>query len=660
MLGRDDVLPTIRRKVCHCIAQVANALCYVEAEDGSTTQVPEQLGKEWAQLIPTIMEIATSQNNRTRELAYFAFSQMADYVGEGVRPYQQPACEFITAGLDDACADVRLAALRSMSAFLIVLESPAERGPFEALIPKQLQVISAALNDGEELGAREALQALLEIADVQPNFLRKNLVPVGEAMLTIAGTEDLDASTRQLGLEFLVTLAERSGGMMRKQMHLMKEAIPMAVTFICDVEEDEEWASREEPEGAFGDAQEGDELSAFGEQAIDRLSVALGGKAVMPVTTAIIEELLNNKDDWKQRRAAFQTLALMGEGCAKHLKPQIAAVVGMVLPSFEDPHPRVRYAAIHCVGQLAVDFAGELHRVAHKEVVAAIGAAMGELNAGCPRLQSHAASALINFCHPEYCEAPMITDHVQLLLENLFNLISTDTSVSVKTLAFTAVACVASVVEEDFSDEYYSIFMPLAKEVLNVDMGAEPKGSFAAQAHLRLRARAIECIGIIGNSVGKMRFADDAKAVMEMLLAAQAEGLSADDPQTQSIIQSCARVCQCLGHDFLPYMPLVLPPLLEGARMRGGEISVVDAEGAVPGQEEEEEEEGIDSVIVELRGIGLRKFSINTAALQEKVTACQMLIQYITNLGTSFMPCVHAGERKRAGWWWEREGAREL
>jgi hypothetical protein len=446
----DDVLPTIRRKVCHCIAQVANALCYVEAEDGSTTQVPEELGnKEWAELIPTIVEIAKSQNNCTRELAYFAFSQMADYVGEGMRPYQQPACEFITAGLNDACADVRLAALRSMTAYLVVLESPAEQEPFEALIPKLLQMISAALcDDGEELWAQEALQALLEIADVQSNFLCKNLVPVGDVLLIIAGTEDLDTWTRQLGLEILVTLAERSGGMMCEQEHLINGAIKMAAMFICDVEEDEEWASREELEGTFGDLQrqEGDELSAFGEQALDRLSVALGGDAVMPMTRAIIEELLSNMDEWKQRRAAFQMLAVVGEGCADDLKTQIAAVVGMVLPSFDDPHPRVRYAAIHCIGHLAVDFAGELHRVAYDEVVAAIKAAMGDQNALCPRVQLHAASALIKFCHPEYCEPGMLTDHVEPLLENLLSLVSAYTSVSAQTLLFTAVESLVNVV----------------------------------------------------------------------------------------------------------------------------------------------------------------------------------------------------------------------
>ena len=44
-----------------------------------------------------------------------------------------------------------------------------------------------------------------------------------------------------------------------------------------------------------------------------------------------------------------------------------------------------------------------------------------------------------------------------------------------------------------------------------------------------LRAKAVECISLVGMAVGKERFASDAKEVMDMLMQLQAGGFEDDD-----------------------------------------------------------------------------------------------------------------------------------
>lgn len=34
------------------------------------------------------------------------------------------------------------------------------------------------------------------------------------------------------------------------------------------------------------------------------------------------------------------------------------------------------------------------------------------------------------------------------------------------------------------------------------------------------------------------------------------------------ILQAWARLCKCLGQDFLPYMSVVMPPLLQSAQLK--------------------------------------------------------------------------------------------
>lgn len=53
-------------------------------------------------------------------------------------------------------------------------------------------------------------------------------------------------------------------------------------------------------------------------------------------------------------------------------------VVAMVLNSFHDPHPRVRWAAINAIGQLSTDLGPDLQVKYHQQVLPALAAAMDD------------------------------------------------------------------------------------------------------------------------------------------------------------------------------------------------------------------------------------------------------------------------------------------
>ncbi|XP_038988393.1 ran-binding protein 6-like [Phoenix dactylifera] len=57
-------------------------------------------------------------------------------------------------------------------------------------------------------------------------------------------------------------------------------------------------------------------------------------------------------------------------------------------------------------------------------------------------------------------------------------------------------------------------------------------------------------------------------AVMEVLMTLQGSQLETDDPITSYMLQAWARLCKCLGQDFLPYMNFVMPPLLQSAQLK--------------------------------------------------------------------------------------------
>ncbi len=152
----------------------------------------------------------------------------------------------------------------------------------EPLVPHILQVISAALNAREEEAARDSILAVADVAEASPKFLRKHMDMVTSSMIQIAATSALDDSTRTAATEFVLSLCENAGGMVRKSRKVVAEALQLSLRLLCEVEDNEDWGTAEQADG-FGDSLP-DELSELGDQAVDRLARALGGKQTLEVS----------------------------------------------------------------------------------------------------------------------------------------------------------------------------------------------------------------------------------------------------------------------------------------------------------------------------------------------------------------------------------------
>jgi len=49
-----------------------------------------------------------------------------------------------------------------------------------------------------------------------------------------------------------------------------------------------------------------------------------------------------------------------------------------------------------------------------------------------------------------------------------------------------------------------------------------------------------------------------------------------DDPQIPYLMAAWARICKILGKDFIPYLSIVIPPLLESAK-KSPEVALIDS-----------------------------------------------------------------------------------
>ena len=92
------------------------------------------------------------------------------------------------------------------------------------------------MNAQQEEEARAALQLFVDLGESDPTFLKPQLIPILNAMLMIAQATTLEESTRQLGLEFLVTLSEARAGMIRKQTKFLEALVPCVLKFMLELD----------------------------------------------------------------------------------------------------------------------------------------------------------------------------------------------------------------------------------------------------------------------------------------------------------------------------------------------------------------------------------------------------------------------------------------
>uniref|UniRef100_A0A8C6ISK4 Uncharacterized protein n=1 Tax=Melopsittacus undulatus TaxID=13146 RepID=A0A8C6ISK4_MELUD len=546
--------------------------------------IDEDGNNQWPEVLKFLFDSVSSQNVGLREAALHIFWNFPGVFGNQQQHYLEVIKRMLVQCMQDQeHPSIKTLSARAAAAFVLANEHnlPLLKH-FADLLPGILQ----AVNDSCYQNDDSVLKSLVEIADSVPKYLRPQLEPTLQLSLKLCADANLSNMQRQLALEVIVTLSETAAAMLRRHTNIVAQAIPQMLAMMVDLEEDEDWANADELEDDDFDSN-----AVAGESALDRMACGLGGKLVLPMIKEHIMQMLQNPD-WKYRHAGLMALSAIGEGCHQQMEGILNEIVNFVLLFLQDPHPRVRYAACNAIGQMATDFAPGFQKKFHEKVIAALLQTMEDQ--GNQRVQAHAAAALINFTE----------DCTKLVLEQVV----------------TSIASVADTAEEKFVP-YYDLFMPSLKHIVEN----------AVQKELRLlRGKTIECISLIGLAVGKEKFMQDASDVMQLLLKTQTDfsDLEDDDPQISYMISAWARMCKILGKEFQQYLPVVMGPLMKTASIKP-EVALLDTQD----MENMSDDDGWEFV-----NLGdQQSFGIKTAGLEEKATACQMLVCYAKELKEGFV-----------------------
>jgi hypothetical protein len=114
-----------------------------------------------------------------------------------------------------------------------------------------------------------------------------------------------------------------------------------------DSEIEEDWLK---PKEGFKDNEDdGEEDNVnFGKGCIDKIISAVGDEICLPLLSVIVNNTLSNDQDWRYKNAAIMAFSQVGE-YIDDIK-NIGAMVPIILQHLKHQNPRIRYAALHCIG----------------------------------------------------------------------------------------------------------------------------------------------------------------------------------------------------------------------------------------------------------------------------------------------------------------------
>ncbi|MCJ1382400.1 hypothetical protein MMC17_005513 [Xylographa soralifera] len=592
---QNELTPPVRNKIGDAVAEIARQY----TDDG----------EPWPELLGALFQASQSQDSGQREGAFRIFATTPGIIEKQHEDTVQSA---FAKGFKDDNVDVRITAMEAFASFFRSIERKSQKKYYGA-IAEILNILPPLKEVGDSDNLSKALVALIELAEIAPTMFKALFHSLVQFSITVIQDKDLGDQVRQNALELMATFADYNAAMCKKDHSYTSDMVTQCLSLMTDIGMDDDdaadWNASEDL-----DVEESDLNHVAGEQCMDRLANKLGGQAVLPPTFNWLPRMMQSSA-WRDRHAALMAISAISEGCKDLMEGELDKVLALVVPALRDPHPRVRWAGCNALGQMSTDFAGTMQEKYHNIVLTNI---IPVLDSAEPRVQSHAAAALVNFC--EEAQKTTLEPYLDGLLDHLLRLLRSPKRF-VQEQALSTIATIADSAETAFG-KYYDTLMPLLFNVLREEQSKEFR---------LLRAKAMECATLIALAVGKQRMGQDALDLVQLLGHIQTNILDADDPQSQYLLHCWGRMCRVLGQDFIPYLPSVMPPLMELASAKA-DIQLLDDEEQIANFEHEEGWE-----LVPLKG---KVIGIKTSILEDKHMATELIVVYAQQLVAAFEPYV--------------------
>jgi len=601
----------VRRKLADCIQSLGNQL--IDVQDGER---PQNI-QVWPELLPLLLRIITD-NTKDAELradALWTVKELITTIWPVLLASRDQTGMVMKGCLADPSLPVQANAACMFCELLDSIESKEDRAAFMPMVVDLCGALQRVAEGGEAKDINQVLQSMEgtnNSVDFFKDHVGSHLLPVLRAVAKSHKAED----TRRLALEVLISFAETKPKAMSKVPGYIEQTLDIAVGFLMELSDDvNTWAEEDEDEA------EDDEQFTNGKEVVDRLCRSMNKAEKFPQVMEVLKPVLGSfmqSSEWKQVVAAITVLSQIAEYVDDEaMVTQMMAGIKVHLKSSD---PRIRHAAWSAVAQLAED---------HDDFVTAEALSaqllpefLAALDDPCKRVAARSMEAFQ--LYGQACEREILEPFVRPMMEKLGQKLQSN-QLSIQRHTVTFIAVIAGQVEDDFAP-YYGQLMPVLKQLIGAVLHNTEERT--------LLGKAFECVSLLAKAVGSAGFRADAESIMQaMTQAASVPDLPANDPVKEYMLQAAQRICWTMKADFLPFVPHILPGILEKFKLAPQELDSSTRDGI--GDEEE-----VNLALVPDKDGKVKVMVMSTSAMEDLSNALECVHTFVEELGKVYAPFV--------------------
>ena len=356
---------------------------------------------------------------------------------------------------------------------------------------------------------------------------------------------------------------------------------------------------------------------------------------MLPIVVPICVEFASSRT-WSQRRAAASLLARLAEGNSSSMQAHLPQCVKLLDALLKDPSQSVVFESIQTIGQYA-----DLYRNTSQVISGFVQAFFpilltylkNDSKSVCDMVRGHACNALITFCNPNNAEGEALEADILLEIRTMLKPYLEDTlktivqclqtaNIEIKVKCLMLLSRIARISVSAFRP-FYNDCNSFVKTIIDQTANNEDL--------LSCHGKAIECMGIMAESVGVDAVAPHASAVMDTLM--KALQVNQEDFSVEYTLPACSRLSKVLAPHFEPLLPALMSGLFKLALIEipASFDDVRDTDGNM-GQTVYDEETGIARTVV-LVEKGVKKCYVqNIESVRQKALATDLICAFITNM----------------------------
>jgi len=572
---------------------------------------------------------ARSSSPVVKEFALHLFEESVEFKSllTVLRTHSATVMEILRSALVDSNLEVALSSAKTIACFLEGSETEDTAMVWTQALPAVLTVVLHAVQSTVQVERiKDTLESLAELTNSYPLLWTEHLADLISAVGTIAKDKGQNNDLRFAAVSLLLTLINASPTLVQSNAIFLQECIVLGLTLMAELSNilsEDTWSQESDEDDISRN-----DMFLLGKDVICAIAASVGGPLLLGTMSQLVPRYLKS-EDWVRQHTGILAIGLIGEGCKETYKGSMGSLLDLVLPFTASQCQRLRWAALTSLGLLIGQFHPLVQTQFAERTLPCILSCVQEGN--MLRVMVQAASCL-NLYTSGFIECPAalpsFAPYVQRVLHQLSEVLGRGLNMGYCPLleeVLSTIGHVAIALKAGFS-QYVNSFVPGLRQLAACPVSSEEQRD--------VRTNCVCCLSAIVESVK-----DDQShlpLVTELLtyFLTSRQGLSPEDSFSSVIEQCVPQFALYLQGHFRPYIPSILPDLLQKASA-AVESQLCDAENS--GQSTTNPKEVTHTVQFELRGRGVKQLMVNSSALLSKVGACRTLMLLVRGLGESFV-----------------------